>query len=100
MEEPSVGIFERYTEKARQTIVLAKHEADGFGSLEVGTEHILLALLRDPALISSTMEAVSEAEIRAAIRAYIPPTRTKSAATRLTTKHRRTAVGGFGDGRS
>jgi ATP-dependent Clp protease ATP-binding subunit ClpA len=72
MEEPSVGIFERYTEKARQTIVLAKHEADGFGSLEVGTEHILLALLRDPALISSTMEAVSEAEIRAAIRAYIP----------------------------
>jgi tetratricopeptide (TPR) repeat protein len=71
-EAPSVSIFERYTEKARRTIVLAKHEADGFGSLEVGAEHILLALLRDPALISSTMETVSEPEIRASIGAYIP----------------------------
>jgi len=49
----------------------AKWEADGFGSLEVGTEHILLALLRDPDLITSTMEGVSEPEIRASISARI-----------------------------
>jgi Clp amino terminal domain, pathogenicity island component len=67
-----MGIFERYTEKARRTMHLAKCEADGFGSLEVGTEHILLALLRDSDLISSTMEEVSEPEIRAVITAYIP----------------------------
>jgi hypothetical protein len=67
-----MGIFERYTEKARRTMTLAKHEADGFGALEIGTEHILLALLRDPDLISSTMHGVSEPEIRTAITAYLP----------------------------
>ena len=65
-------MFERYTEKARRTVHLAKCEADGFGSLEVGPEHILLALLTDRALVSSTMEGVSESEIRAAINAHIP----------------------------
>jgi ATP-dependent Clp protease ATP-binding subunit ClpA len=67
-----VGIFERYTEKAKRTMVLAKHEADGFGSLEVSAEHILLALLSDQALTSSTMGGVSQSEIRTAIRAHLP----------------------------
>lgn len=53
-------------------MVRAKHEADGFGSLEVGVEHIVLALLSDPALISTTMEGVSEPEIRTAVSARIP----------------------------
>jgi tetratricopeptide (TPR) repeat protein len=72
VEEHAMGIFERYTKKAIRTIILAKHEADGFGSLEVCAEHILLALLSDPVLISSTMEGVSEPEVRAAIRAHLP----------------------------
>jgi ATP-dependent Clp protease ATP-binding subunit ClpC len=67
-----VGMFERYSEKARQTMADAKHEADRFGSSEVRTEHILLALLRDPNLVSSTMETVAVPEIQSAISAYIP----------------------------
>jgi tetratricopeptide (TPR) repeat protein len=67
-----MSIFERYTQKSRGTMHLAKCEADGFGSLEVSAEHILLALLGDPALISGTMEGVSESEIRDAINAHIP----------------------------
>jgi hypothetical protein len=43
-----MSMFIRYIEEAKQTIVLAKHEADRFGSLEIGPEHILLALLNDP----------------------------------------------------
>jgi ATP-dependent Clp protease ATP-binding subunit ClpC len=67
-----VGIFERYSENARRTVVRAKHEADRFGSLEVGAEHILLGLLRDCALISSTLEGFPVAEICAAVEAHIP----------------------------
>ncbi len=67
-----MGIFERYTKNAMRTMILAKHEADAFGSLEVGAEHILLALLSDSALISGSMNGVSESDIRAAINAHIP----------------------------
>jgi len=67
-----MSIFERYTETARRTMHLAKCEADGFGSLEVGPEHILLALLSDPAFIGGIMEGVYELEIRAAINAHFP----------------------------
>lgn len=70
--EETVGMFERYSEDARLTVVHAKHEADGFGSSEIGAEHILLALLRDSALISSAMETLAVAGIRATIHAHIP----------------------------
>ena len=65
-------MFERYTEKARQMIVRAKHEADRFGSREIGVEHTLLALLNDAVLIRNTMEGVSENELRDAINARLP----------------------------
>src|ERR1700730_9556667 len=67
-----MSIFERYTEKARRTMHLAKCEADGFGSTEVSTEHILLALLNDPAFVRDSMQGVSESEIRDAINVRIP----------------------------
>jgi Tetratricopeptide repeat/Clp amino terminal domain, pathogenicity island component len=62
-----MSMFIRYIEEARRTIVLAKHEADRFGSLEIDPEHILLALLNDPVLISRIMEETFEKEIREAI---------------------------------
>ena len=40
-------MFERFTERARQVIVLAQDEARGLGHDYIGTEHILLALLRE-----------------------------------------------------
>jgi ATP-dependent Clp protease ATP-binding subunit ClpC len=41
-------MFERFTERARQIVVLAQDEARGLGHDYVGAEHILLGLLREP----------------------------------------------------
>jgi ATP-dependent Clp protease ATP-binding subunit ClpA len=40
-------VFERFTERARQVVVLAQEEARGLGHRYIGTEHILLGLLRE-----------------------------------------------------
>jgi ATP-dependent Clp protease ATP-binding subunit ClpC len=40
-------MFERFTERARQVIVLAQDEARGMKTNYIGTEHILLGLLRE-----------------------------------------------------
>src|SRR5206468_2965707 len=37
-------MFERFTERARQVVVLAQEEARSLGHNYIGTEHILLAL--------------------------------------------------------
>jgi ATP-dependent Clp protease ATP-binding subunit ClpA len=41
------GVFERFTERARQVVVLAQEEARTLKHNYVGTEHILLGLLRE-----------------------------------------------------
>jgi ATP-dependent Clp protease ATP-binding subunit ClpC len=40
-------VFERFTERARQAIVLAQEEARGLQHGYIGTEHLLLGLLRE-----------------------------------------------------
>lgn len=40
-------MFERFTERARQAVASAQDEARGLGHDAVGTEHLLLGLLRD-----------------------------------------------------
>jgi len=40
-------MFEKYNEKARRTIFFARYEASRFGSPEIGSEHLLLGLLRE-----------------------------------------------------
>lgn len=40
-------MFERYTEKARRVIFYARYEASQFGSPEIETEHLLLALFKE-----------------------------------------------------
>jgi ATP-dependent Clp protease ATP-binding subunit ClpC len=42
-----VTVFERFTERARQVVVLAQDEAQALKHNYVGTEHILLGLLRE-----------------------------------------------------
>jgi ATP-dependent Clp protease ATP-binding subunit ClpC len=42
-----LALFERFTERARQVVVLAHEEANGFKHDYIGTEHILLGLLRE-----------------------------------------------------
>ena len=39
-------MFERFTERARQVVVLAQDEARALKHNYIGTEHILLGLLR------------------------------------------------------
>lgn len=40
-------VFERFTERARQVVVFAQEEARGLGHDHIGTEHILIGLLRE-----------------------------------------------------
>jgi ATP-dependent Clp protease ATP-binding subunit ClpC len=40
-------VFERFTERARQVVVYAQDEARGLNHNYIGTEHILLGLLRE-----------------------------------------------------
>ncbi len=56
-------MFERYTEKARQTIFFARYEASQFGSRAIETEHLLLGLLRqDKELTSAYLPSQSALE--------------------------------------
>jgi ATP-dependent Clp protease ATP-binding subunit ClpA len=41
------SVFERFTERARQVVVLAQEEARALGHNYIGTEHVLLGLLRE-----------------------------------------------------
>ena len=40
-------MFERFTERARQVVILAQEEARGLGHGYIGTEHVLLGLIRE-----------------------------------------------------
>jgi ATP-dependent Clp protease ATP-binding subunit ClpC len=40
-------MFERFTERSRQVVVLAQDEARALGHNYIGMEHILLGLLRE-----------------------------------------------------
>jgi ATP-dependent Clp protease ATP-binding subunit ClpA len=41
-------VFERFTDDARSAVVAAREEARAFGGDHVGTEHLLLGILREP----------------------------------------------------
>ena len=40
-------MFERYTERARRILFFARFEASQLGSVSIGTEHLLLGLVRE-----------------------------------------------------
>ena len=50
-------MFERFTERARQVVVLAQEEARGLKHDYIGTEHILLGLAREPEGLASVVLA-------------------------------------------
>jgi ATP-dependent Clp protease ATP-binding subunit ClpA len=65
-------MFERFTDRARTVVRLAKSEADGLGHPMIGTEHLVLALLLEEGGVARTVldgAGVTHAEIRAAIAA-------------------------------
>jgi Clp amino terminal domain, pathogenicity island component/UvrB/uvrC motif len=60
-------IFEKFTERARQVVVLAQDEARACRHNYIGTEHLLLGLLRDPETVAARVLSsldVSLAEVR------------------------------------
>jgi ATP-dependent Clp protease ATP-binding subunit ClpC len=63
-------VFERFTERAQHVVVLAQDEARALRHDYIGTEHILLALLReDDGIAARVLEAfdVTEEQVRAQV---------------------------------
>jgi len=50
------GIFERFTERGRQVVVFAQDEARALGQSWLGTEHLLLGLIREGGEASIALE--------------------------------------------
>ena len=87
-KEFSMPIFGRFTQKAQQTLALAQRIAADLQQPYVGTEHILLALLKGnasvPKAVSERMsfESVTE-ELKKEIAALNDPESDKTAGTRI-----------------
>jgi hypothetical protein len=67
-------VFERFTERARQVVVLAQDEARALRHNYIGTEHILLGLLREEeGLAARVLESldVTVEEVRAQVAAVV-----------------------------
>src|SRR5262249_47256699 len=63
-------VFERFTERARQVVVLAQDEARALKHNSIGTEHILLGLLREEeGLAARVLESldITVEEVRAQV---------------------------------
>ena len=70
-------MFERFTDRARQVVVLAQDEARALGHNYIGTEHLLLGLLREQeGLAARVLEFlhVPIEEARARVARIVPPT--------------------------
>jgi len=68
-------MFERFTERARQVVVLAQDEARELKHEYIGTEHLLLGLLREEEGVAARALAglgVTLDEVRARVRAAAP----------------------------
>jgi hypothetical protein len=64
-------MFERYTEKARRVIFFARYEASQFGSPEINSQHMLLALLREDAgLMHRSIPNLQPESVRKKIEAW------------------------------
>ena len=54
-----MGVFERYTERARRVLFFARYEATQLGSTSIETEHLLLGLIREGKGLTSRIFARS-----------------------------------------
>ena len=73
--DPSQG-FNRFTDRARNVVVSSQNEAKAAGNAEIGTEHLTLGLLAEPAGIAAKAiiaQGVSLDAVRAAATAALPP---------------------------
>ena len=66
-------MFERYTEKARRTIFVARYEASQFGSPYIEAEHLLLGLLREDKSLANRFLRSPAESIREQIERHTAP---------------------------
>lgn len=69
-------MFERYTESARRALFFSRYEASRFGSLYIGTEHLLLGLIRESDGVLGrilTAAKVSLPSVRAELEGFVQP---------------------------
>jgi len=67
-------MFERYSEKARRVIFFARYEASQLGIPNIGTEHLLLGMLREAADLLTSIAGLDAIEtIRNLVRQEYPP---------------------------
>lgn len=72
-------MFERFTAESRRTVVASQEEARSLGHAHIGTEHLLLALLRDPESVPGqvlTSHGITAEAMRAEVRRTVPPSET------------------------
>jgi len=75
-------VFERFTEGARQVVVLAQDEARLLGHGHVGTEHLLLGLVREREGVAARVLGafdMTEESVRAKVAAIVDPGERSSA---------------------
>jgi ATP-dependent Clp protease ATP-binding subunit ClpC len=68
-------VFERYTERARRVLFYTRHEAGDMGSVTIGAEHLLLALVQEGQGLTSGLferSGLSLDSLRQEIRARVP----------------------------
>src|SRR6266498_694575 len=73
-------MFERFTDRARRVVVLAMEEARRLNHPHIGTEHLLLGLLREPASVATEVLVslgISVEEIRVGVEESIGRGRTE-----------------------
>ena len=66
-------MFERYTQKARRVVFFARYESSQFGSPEITTEHLLLAIFReDRALLKRLVPGLTSEIVRRRVEEHSP----------------------------
>ena len=66
-------MFERYTERARGAIFLARYEASNRGSSLIEVEHLLLSLLKEDKILLGVLPNDIPEAIRTVIEQSLPP---------------------------
>ena len=70
-------MFERFTERARRVVILARGEAEKYQHEYLGTEHLLLGILREGSGVAiSVMQnmGVNLKQLEAEVVGKLPPT--------------------------
>lgn len=69
-------MFERFTERARTVVVLAQEEARALGHAYLGSEHLLLGVLRERGAASHLLASagVTHARVRDRLAELVAPT--------------------------